>query len=237
MRKYTLGMGALLLTLMLGPPGKLKAGTVGVTLNNGGSNVMGGVYTGPYNLTVTVGSQNTPVQLVCDDAFDEVYAGEQWQASTSTFPSLSNVQFKSGNYQEAGWLVQQLFANAGNATTSGEIQWALWDVFDPGISNTDPWGSLTSAEKTAISGYLTDAMNYYNGGNFSGLSNLVIYTAVPGTQSNGDGLPQEFFGINTPQNMPEPMTLWSLLVALGAIALAYKWADKTTVESPASARM
>lgn len=234
MRIYSLGMGALLLTLMLGPPGKLKAGTVGLTLDNGGNNVMGGVYTGPYNLTLTVGSQNTPVQLVCDDAFDEVYEGEQWQANPSTFPSLSNVQFKTGNYEEAGWLVQQLFANSGNATTSGEIQWALWDVFDPGVSNNDHWGTLTSQEQAGVNSWLAQAQANYSTGDYS---NLVIYTAMSGSQSNGDGLPQEFFGINTPQNMPEPMTFWSLLVMLAAIALAYKWVDKTTVESPASAGM
>jgi len=197
---------------------------------------MGGVYTGPYNLTLTVGSQQTPVQLVCDDAFDEVYQGENWQANTSTFPGLSNVQFTgqsmTQNYEEAGYLVQQLFADTGNSTTTGEIQWAIWDVFDPGISNKDPWGTLTSQEITAINNWLTQAQNDYSAGSYA---NLEIYTAIPGSQIGGSGRAQEFFGMNS-LSMPEPMTFWSLLVVLAAIGLALKRVDKTTVESPASAR-
>src|SRR5487761_494670 len=151
MGKFSLGMGAMILALMLGPPGSLRAGTVGLTLNNGGKNVMGGVYTGPYNFTLSVGGQQTPASLVCDDAFDEVYQGENWQSNSSTYPSLTNIKFtgQTQNYDEVGWLVQQLFANAGNHMVSGELQWALWDVFDPGISGNDPWGRLSKNEKNA----------------------------------------------------------------------------------------
>jgi hypothetical protein len=229
---------------MLGPPGKLWAdNTVGMELINGGSNVMGGVYTGPYNLTVTVNGQPTSVQLVCDDAEDEVSEGETWQAYTSTFPNLSNVQFAKGtggqNYEEAAWLAQQLFANEGtpnSATTTGEIQWAIWDVFDPGtcntgISNCDPWGDLSNYQ-AGINSWLSLAQSNFSTGNYS---NLVIYTAVPGSQNPlGDGRPQEFLGVGTPQ-APEPMTLWSLLIVLAAIALACKWVDRTAVKSSASA--
>jgi hypothetical protein len=37
--------------------------------------------------------------------------------------------------------------------------------------------------------------------------------------------------------MPEPMTLWSLLLALAAIAPACKWTDKTAVKSSVQAEM
>ena len=241
MRKYALGMGALLLAFMLGPPKPLRAGTIGLTLNNPGNNVMGGVYVGGYNFTV--GSQQ--MQLVCDDFQHDVYAGESWTANTSTFSQssfLSNVLFtgtnEKANYEEVGWLVQQMFspANSGNAVTVGDIQWAIWDVFYPvqcsngkiGISNCDPWGNL-SAYQSGINYWLSQAQmpSNYSTGNYS---NLVIYTPVPGTP----GPPQEYFGM---QAMPESMTLWSLLVALAAIALAYKWVDKATVEPTASGRV
>jgi hypothetical protein len=228
MSKYTLGLGALLLVLMLGPPARVRAGTLPVAFNNGGSNVMGGVYVGPYSLTLTVGSTQGTVQLVCDDAADEVYSGETWNAYTSTYPSLSYVQYpqtingsgEAQNYAEAAWLVQQMFSPTykSNAAVVGEMQWALWDIFDPVISTTETWGVITSAQQTQISYWLGQAQSNYASGNYS---NVVIYTPVPGSQIPlGDGPPQEYIGLGTPQAMAEPMTLWTLLAVLLVLALA-----------------
>lgn len=247
MGKFSAGVGAILVVLMLGPPENASAGTIGLQLNNAGSNVMGGVFVGGYNFTLTNGSQQSQVQLVCDDFKDDVYAGESWNANTSSFPSLSNVMFGSSetqNYEEVGWLVQQMYSpgNSGNARTVGDIQWAIWDIFDPNVSNNDPWGSLSASDQCNINGYgagcnanngkgswLTQALaNYNSAGSIAwDQQNLVIYTPTP----LGKGQPQEYFGIDTPQPMPEPMTLWSLLIVLAAIALACKWADKGTIPS------
>jgi len=188
----------------------LSANTLPVVFNNGGSNVMGGVYVGPYNLTV--GGQS--MQLVCDDFLSSVFPGETWNAVTSTYPTLSNVKF-SGlvQYEEIGYLVQQMFANITNPTTVGYISWAIWDIFDPGVSANDPYGTLTATQQTQINSWLTQATNNYSTGNYS---NLVIYTPVAGSQVPfGAGSPQEYIGFVVPA--PEPPTV--LLLGLGLCGL------------------
>jgi hypothetical protein len=188
----------------------LSANTLPVVFNNGGSNVMGGVYVGPYNLTV--GGQS--MQLVCDDFLSNVIAGETWNAVTSTYPTLSNVKF-SGlvQYEEIGYLVQQMFTNITNPTTVGYISWAIWDIFDPGVSGSDPYGTLTSAQQTQINTWLTQATNNYSTGNYS---NLIIYTPVPGSQVPfGAGSPQEYIGFVVPA--PEPPTVLLLGLGLGGL--------------------
>ena len=198
----------LLVVLFIGSA-TLKANTLPVVFNNGGSNVMGGVYVGPYNLTV--GGQS--MQLVCDDFLSTVIAGETWNAVTSTYPTLSNVKF-SGlvQYEEIGYLVQQMFANITNPTTVGYISWAIWDIFDPGVSSSDPYGTLTSSQQTQINNWLIQAKNNYSTGNYS---NLIIYTPVPGSQVPfGAGSPQEYIGI---VSAPEPATV--LLLGFGLISL------------------
>jgi len=235
MRKYNLSVGAVLLAFILGPPKPLMADTIVLTINSAGSHAMGGVYVGPYNFTIG----STSVGLICDDFKDNVIPVESWQANTSTFPSLSNVKFtganETQNYEEAGWLVQQMQmylpgTGSSNAQTVGDIQWAIWDIFYPGVSTSDPYGSIGTSDQTNIATWLTNANLNYASGNYS---NVMVYTPVPGTQVPvKDGPPQELLGV-----MPEPMTLWSLLIVLAAIALAHKWVDRTNVESPASAQM
>lgn len=208
----TLLKGILLTLVLLGASAGVSADSL--NLVNGGSDVMGGVYVGPYNFQGTLNGQSGSFQLVCDDFSDEVYSGESWNVVESSFPTLSNVKFDStSHYEEVGWLTQQMFRNLSNSQTVGEIQWAIWDTFDSNVSSTDPYGSLTNSEITQINYWLGQAGENYATGNYSDLS---IYTPVTGSQDpRADGEPQEYVGL-TPT--PEPGAF--LLVGIGLCILA-----------------
>jgi len=180
-----------------------------LTLVNGGSDVMGGVYVGPYNFQGTLGGQTATFQLICDDFTHDVYSGESWNVLDSSFPALTNAKFApASSYEEVGWLTQQMFQNLSNSQTVGEIQWAIWDIFDATASSNDPYGSLTSSEDTQINYWLGQAAANYASGNYS---DLEVYTPVSGSQNPvADGEPQEYIGL-TPT--PEPGAF--LLVGIG----------------------
>ena len=211
---------------LLAAAGTASADGLTLTLNNPGNNVMGGVYVGPYNFTATGNGAPASLQLICDDFQDDVFPGEHWNATTTTFPSLTGVQFTGAGstlgYQEIAWLAEQMFANLGNAQLVGQIQWAIWDVFDPGISNHDPYGTISAGDQCAINGngctntnsWLAQALLNASGGDYS---NLIIYTPVAGTQVPvADGPPQEYFG-DPPVTAPEPATV--LLMGSGLMGL------------------
>lgn len=180
----------------------------GLTLQNAGNNVMGGVYVGPYNFTGTINGQSGTFQLVCDDFADEVYGGEFWNVTTATLPSLSNVQFTgSTQYQEVAWLAQEMFQNLGNGQAVGDIQWAIWDIFDPNASSTDPYGTLSATDQKNIANWLSWADSQYADGSYS---NVMFFTPIDGTQPSGDGRPQEYVGLTA---TPEPGAF--VLVGLG----------------------
>ena len=146
------------------------------------------------------------MQLVCDEFEQEVSTGESWNVNLSTFPTLANVAHSGAttDYQEIAWLTQQMLMNLGNAETVGDIQWAIWDIFDPGVSSNDPRGTISSTDQTSINNWLSKAGTNAANGSYAG---ALIYTPIPGTQPATDSIPQEFVGV------PEPAVL--LLAAIG----------------------
>ena len=175
----------------------------------GAGNVMDYVYTSPY--TGTVGGQ-TGVSIICDDFADDSYIGESWKATVSTVADLSsNVRWASDtseqqDYDEAAWLAEQLSLPANsNPTTMGYISYAIWDILDPtGVTNFLTTGSYADpAVLTAAQAWVTTASQQtYYAGEFS---NVLVYTAVPGTATNCNGgpcpsnSPQEFLRVTTPE--------------------------------------
>jgi len=181
--------------------------TVSMTLISPGSNVLGtnvldGVYVGPY--TATINGVSTPV--ICDDYGDESYIPETWTANVSTFSNLSGAKWAQGQsnqtqlYEEAAWLIQQMYSPA-NSSQVGEIQFAVWGLFDSSaITNLS---SYNSADGKSASNWLTDAgKQSFTPGEFSDFS---IYTTPSGATPTCGGSPcpssppQEFMTYSTPE--------------------------------------
>lgn len=213
--------------LMLGLSSVASADSL--QLVNGGSYVMGGVYVGPYNFTGNINGQTVNLQLVCDDFLSDVVPGESWQVHTSGLPSpyasLGSPAGSISQYQEVAYLAEMIFAlnpkgsgnGQGYGQTLGELQWAIWNIFDPGVglsaSNPDPYGSLTALQIMTIEKYINMAQTNSGlpGNNYS---NLMVYTPMSGTQQNPSsiGLPQEYLG-----TVPEPGQV--LLLGTGIASL------------------
>ena len=178
------------------------ADTASMDLTGAGSNVLDQVYIGPYTATIN----GVSTQVICDDYYDESFIGESWTANTSTFPSLTDAKFTSApesqKYEEAAYLALKLLAAPVNSLEAGEIQFALWGVFDPSAIT-----SLTShnhGDGLAASWYLTDAENNYSTLTASQLGEFTIYTPdsndpiTCGNKPCASGPPQEFIAVKTP---------------------------------------
>jgi len=96
----------------------------------GGQN-QNGVYTYPYYLTINNGPW-TP--MICDDFSDHSGVGDAWQANITDLSShnVSGTMFGDlTKYEEAAYLL--LHINNNNSDQWGNINWAIWTIFDPGI--------------------------------------------------------------------------------------------------------
>ena len=162
----------------------------------------GEVYAYPYVFTLN-GQAN--VDMMCDDYADEIYIGENWQANlqTASQAAASNYMGVGGNvlgdYNEAAWLYTQL-----NGSNDVAINAAIWSIFDPSVTP-----DLNSQEN----GLLTAAAGY------SGVTTAGVEFETPilGTQTTGDGRPQQFI-VATPES---PTSLMLGADLLGMLALLW----------------
>src|SRR5581483_6404780 len=120
---------------------------------------MGGVYTSPYQITVTINGVPTPLVLACDDFETDINFGDKWLADVNhlmdvapggpqKFDGLNGVlpsdpvNFPDGTtasytieqrYDAAAWLADQLISDPSilnNQMQSGYYSYAIWQIFE-----------------------------------------------------------------------------------------------------------
>lgn len=189
------------------------ADTASMYLTGPGTNgTMAGVYVGPY--VAQINGVATPV--ICDDYVDESFINESWTANVTTLANLSGTKWgglpnATTLYEEAAWLTEQLVT--ASPSQAGDIQFAIWAIFDPSAIN-----GLTSGDQMAVENLIMQAQNQsYWAGEFN---NILIYTAntndpiLCNGQACANTPPQEFL-VDT----PEPGVFALVLIGLSAIAI------------------
>jgi hypothetical protein len=190
------------------------AGSVNVIVTARNSHHLDGYSVGPYTATVN-GIANT--QVICDDFSDKTTLNTSYTDTVNTFSSLGSTLWGSylmskagGNhklsyvtklYEEAAWLTLQLL-KPSNASSMGDIQFAIWGIFNQGALKKDPnaksWLTLAQHQ------------TYYNGE----FSNFLILTPSCGA-GPGKCQGQEFFEL-----VPEGGTALRYLLLAGLACFA-----------------
>jgi hypothetical protein len=165
-------------------------------------NQLGGQFTYEYYLDINGGSVIT---VACNDYDHHTNNGDSWDAYRTYLSSgdVSLTRFQDfTKYQEAAWLFSQFTPE--NQAQWGEINWAIWEIFKPGLNE--------GAEQPMIDQWILDAeQNYLNGP--APWPYLVILTPVNAPD-------QEMIFLAT----PEPGTM--LLLGSGILGL---WSQRKRI--------
>lgn len=169
------------------------AGTANLQFNGlPTGNNYGGVASYPYDLSVNGGPNQW---MMCIGYYEHISGGETWQADVASVGSLDPATHPL-DYQ-AAFLFKMAVADHG---ADSNINAAAWYLFEgaPGLT-TQAQALLALAQSQT-----------FTKGEFS---DVLLYSAIAGTESGNLGKAQDFLGTT-----PEPGTLG--MVGTGVVALA-----------------
>ena len=205
---------AVLLPLLLLAPHATFADTLTLT-GVGGANT-DGVYTYPYEFTVTNASgTSTDVLMSCLNFDREIYFGETWsvtEESVLSVPVGGTDNESQAAFLEDAYLFNQYAGASGNAQVTSDLQFAIWDIMDPSVATSGLSGYDTIAQSLVAAA----EANYNTSAALAADANDVVYLPVAGSWPSNDGEPQIFMVDPPPAAAPEP----SSLVLLGTGLLA-----------------
>jgi len=179
------------------------ADTVELTYLHNSGRSQGGYGVGPRAVLL----DGKPGSLVCDDFDHVINKNIPYEYNVSTFDSLADVRFQQSTpadtltlYDEAAFLYLAMLDSSKYEW--GNIQYALWALFDPAVETLP---GFTSTGTTPSSYWLALAQSQtFHPGQFS---DVLVYTPV---DPDGPHSTQEFLG-----STPEPSTL--LLLGTGLL--------------------
>jgi hypothetical protein len=233
---YLVVVALALMFLATGPLAAQPTTTFNLTSAGSGAN-LGGVYTSPYDGTVSPGGPTIPV--ICDDYIDDSYVPEQWTAYVTSLSSLTsgttlgylNWLNTSGStitvdgyslnqakaYTVAAYLAGEILQSGVGSMAQEDLSFAMWGLFDPAALTT-----IGSPDQGNATTDLKNAVLYVENNNLgpSNYANVTIYSYDPASLPTCGGAacptprPQEFIVVS----MAEPPS--TALLGLDLLAVA-----------------